>query len=165
MADGRTLIFMGDGRGKSAAALGTALRRASRGGRVVVIQFLKARDLVESAIMERLEPEIKFFRFERSDDDYLERTREEQEEDAANMRSGLKFARKVLATRMCDLLILDEVVEVVNKGIISAEELRETVEGRGETDLILTGCGMDTQLCSLADEVIRISRAEASDLV
>ena len=165
MADGRTLIFMGDGRGKSAAALGTAVRRASRGGHVVVIQFLKARDFVESAFTERLEPEIKFFRFERSDDDYLERTREEQEEDAVNIKSGLMFAKKVLATRMCDLLILDEVVEVVNKGIISAAELRDTVESRGETDIILTGCGMDTELCSLADEVIRISRADPADLV
>lgn len=165
MAEGKILIFMGDGRGKSAAALGTAVRRASRGGQVVVIQFLKARDSMKSPVLERLEPEIKFFRFERSDDDYLDRTKEEQEEDATNMRSGLKFARKVLATRMCDLLILDEVVEVVNKGIISAQELRETVEGKGETDIILTGSGMDTQLFSLADEIIRISRAEASDLV
>ena len=149
-------IFMGDGHGKSAAALGMAMREAAMGGRVVVIQFLKASNLIESSFMEKLEPEIKFFRFERSDDDYLERSRHEQEEDAVNMRNGLGFARKVLSTGMCDLLVLDEILEVINKGIVSIGELREAVRDRGETDIIITGCDMDMGICDFADDITQI---------
>ena len=157
MADGKISIYMGEGRGKSAAAFGTALLRAAEGKRVVIIQFLKAKDLMTSEITQRLEPEIKFFRFERSNDDYLERTPEEQREDAVNMRSGLAFARKVLSTKGCDLLIMDELLEVINKGIVSVADLEEAVSARGDTDVIITGCSMDIGVCSIADEVMEIS--------
>ena len=153
---GKVIIFMGEGSGKSAAALGIALRRASRGQRVVMIQFLKARDLAENEFIKRLEPEIKIFSFERSQIDYRDRSEEEKKESAINIRNGLGFARKVLTTGECDLLILDEALEVVNKGIIDVEDLRTLVEMRGETNVIITGSGMNVGVCAFADEISEI---------
>ena len=66
MASGKVMIFMGDGYGKSAAALGIAMKRASENDRVVIIQFLKGKGITESEFTKRLEPEIKIFRFEKS---------------------------------------------------------------------------------------------------
>ena len=153
---GKVIIFMGEGSGKSAAALGIALRRASRGQRVVMIQFLKARDLAENEFIKRLEPEIKIFSFERSQIDYRDRSEEEKKESAINIRNGLGFARKVLTTGECDLLILDEALEVVNKGIIDVEDLRTLVEMRDETNVIITGSGMNVGVCAFADEISEI---------
>lgn len=67
---GRVQIFTGDGYGKTMAALGEALIAAASGKRVVVIQFLKGRGLTDSAFERQLEPEIKIFRFEKSDADF-----------------------------------------------------------------------------------------------
>ena len=104
MSSGKVTIFMGDGYGKSAAALGIAMKRASEHDRIVIIQFLKGKGITDSEFTKRLEPEIKIFRFEKSEIDYLERTPEEQREAAVNIRNGLSYARKVLATGECNLL-------------------------------------------------------------
>ena len=56
----------------------------------------------------RLEPEIKVFCFEKSEKDYQSLSPEEQQEEVMNIKNGLNFARKVLTTDGCDILILDE---------------------------------------------------------
>ena len=78
-----------------AAALGIAMKRASDNDRIVIIQFLKGKGITDSQFTKRLEPEIKIFRFEKSEIDYNDRTPEEQEEAAVNIKNGLNFARKV----------------------------------------------------------------------
>ena len=160
MASGKVMIFMGDGYGKSAAALGVAMKRASENDRVVIIQFLKGKGITDSQFTKRLEPEIKIFRFEKSEIDYKDRTPEEQEEAAVNIRNGLNFARKVLATGECNLLILDEVLEVVNKGIISVNDLKELVESSTDTDIIITGSEMNVEVCKFADRISEIGNVQ-----
>ena len=160
MASGKVMIFMGGGYGKSAAALGIAMKRASRGDRIVIIQFLKGKGMTDSEFTKRLEPEIKLFRFEKSDADYMDRSPEEQEEAAVNIRNGLGFARKVLTTGECNLLVLDEVLEVVNKGIISVDDLKELVESGNETDVIITGSEMNVEVCRFADRISEICNVQ-----
>lgn len=160
MSAGKVMIFMGDGYGKSAAALGIAMKRASEQDRVVIIQFLKGKGITDSEFTKRLEPEIKIFRFEKSEVDYMERTPEEQEEAAVTIRNGLGFARKVLATGECNLLILDEVLEVVNKGIISVDDLKELVESGMDTDIIITGSEMNVEVCKFADQISEIGNMQ-----
>ena len=160
MASGKVMIFMGDGYGKSAAAFGVAMKRASEDDRVVIIQFLKGKGITDSQFTKRMEPEIKIFRFEKSEIDYNERTPEEQEEAAVNIRNGLNFARKVLATGECNLLILDEVLEVVNKDIISVEDLKELVESSIDTDIIITGSEMNVEVCKFADKISEIGNMQ-----
>lgn len=156
MSDGEVMIFMGEGHGKSAAALGTAMQEASEGKRVVVIQFLKGKGITDSEFTKRLEPEIKVFRFEKSEIDYRDRSPEEQKEAVNNIRNGLNFARKVLTTGECDLLILDEVLEVINLGIIGVDDLAELISVRHDTAVIITGTSMNVEVCSFADKVSEI---------
>ena len=160
MEKGKITVFSGEGRGKTAAALGMALDAAADGKTAVVIQFLKGRGLAESFFCKRMEPDIKIFRFEKSDIDYMDRTQEEKEEAAVNIRNGLNFARKVLATGECNLLILDEVLEVVNKNIISVDDLRELVESRADTDIIITGSEMNVEVCKFADKISEIGNMQ-----
>ena len=122
MAKGLVYIYTGDGRGKSPAALGRALQAVMEGRNVVVIQFLKGNASNNSDFLRRMEPEIKFFSFEKSVENYEELSEGKKQEEIVNIRNGMNFAKKVLATRECDLLILDEVLRLVEKNIMSVED-------------------------------------------
>jgi len=156
MANGLIHIYAGDGRGKSPAALGRAVQAASEGKRVVIIQFLKGKALEDCEILRRLEPEIKLFCFEKSDENYEELSEEKKQEEIVNIRNGINFAKKVLTTGECDLLILDEVLGLVERGIISVEDLKTLVEGHQDTCIIMTGITLSDEICLLADEVSKI---------
>lgn len=156
MGKGRVYIYTGDGRGKSPAALGRAVQAAAEGRKVVIIQFLKGKGLSDSEFLKRLEPEIKLFHFEKSDENYAELTEEKKKEEIQNIRNGINFARKVLTTGGCDLLILDEVLGLIEKDIISVDDLKALLECRGETGMIMTGISLKDEICVLADEVSKI---------
>ena len=113
MSKGKITVFSGDGRGKTAAALGLALDAAADGRTAVIIQFLKGRGLAESIFCKRMEPDIKIFRFEKSEVDFDERPTQQREDDVSSIRNSMNFARKVMATGECDLLVLDEVLGVI----------------------------------------------------
>ena len=156
MAKGLIYIYAGDGRGKSPAAIGRAVQAAMEGKQVVIIQFLKGKGLKDSEFLRRMEPEIKLFRFEKSDENFEELPEEKKAEEISNIRNGMNFARKVLATGECDLLILDEVLGLVEKGIVSVEDLKAMLECREDTSVILTGIKLNDEICVLADEVSKI---------
>lgn len=156
MEKGNIYIYTGDGRGKSPAVLGRALQTAAEGKTVVIIQFLKGRGLADSSFMRRMEPEIKLFHFEKSNENYMELSEEKKKEECINIRNGMAYAKKVLSVAECDLLILDEVLGLVEKEIITVEELKELLECRHETDVILTGADLIQEILVLADEVSRI---------
>lgn len=156
MASGLIHIYAGDGRGKSPAAIGRAVQAAVEGKSVVIIQFLKGKGLGDSDFLRRMEPEIKLFRFEKSDENFAELPEDKKQEEIMNIKNGINFAKKVLSTGECDLLILDEVLGLIEKDIISVEELKSLLECREETDVILTGISLNDEICVLADEVSKI---------
>ena len=88
MKNGMIQIYSGEGHGKSPAALGRAVQTACNGEYVVIIQFLKGRGLAESEFVKRLEPEIKIFRFEKSDENFKDLTQEHKAEECQNIRHG-----------------------------------------------------------------------------
>ena len=150
-------VFCGEGKGKTSAALGQGIFGASAGKSVIIIQFLKGKVGERIDFIKRLEPEIKVFCFEKSDLSFEELSPEEQQEEIMNIRNGMNFARKVLTTDGCDILILDEVLGLVDKGIISIEEMKALLEaGDGDTELVLTGIQMFDELYPYADDVFCI---------
>ena len=83
--------------------------------------------------------------------------REKQEEEVQNIRNGLNFAKKVLSTGECDMLILDEVLGLVDNHIITIADLKNVLDMRdGETDIIMTGISLEDDVCALADYVSEI---------
>lgn len=106
--------------------------------------------------LRRMEPEIKLFCFEKADESYENLSEEEKQEEIVNIKNEMNFAKKVLITRECDLLILDEVLRLVEKEIVSLEDLKALLECRGDTDVILTGKKAGEDICALADMVSRI---------
>ena len=88
----------------------------------------------------------------------------EKAEEIKNLKNALNFARKVLVTEECDVLILDEVLGLVEAGVIEAEELRALFEAKGEyTSLILTGIYPAKEIWQYADEVTEMVTAYKAD--
>ena len=107
--------------------------------------------------LERLEPEIKVFRFEKSEEYYKNLSEAEKSEEVKNIKNGINFAKKVLSTGECDLLILDEVLGLVDYGVIESKELENLISVRlDDMELILTGRKLNDSLRSHADEIYHL---------
>ena len=160
MDKGSIHIFCGEGKGKTTAAIGQGIREASQGRSVIIIQFMKEKNAEEIGFVQRLEPEIKLFRFQKSEEAFEQLPDAEKEEESKNLKNALNFARKVLVTEECDVLILDEVLGLVEAGVIEAEELHALFDAKGEsTDLILTGIYPAREIWQYADEVTEMVTA------
>ena len=164
MEKGMIYIYSGEGHGKSPAALGRALQTACRGENVVIIRFLKGRGLSDSDFVKRLEPEIKIFRFEKSDENFVNLSEERKSEEIGNIKNGLNFAKKVMNTDECSLLILDEVLELLDNDIISVQELRTLLLCKPEgMDIIMTGTTSNDEAYPLADEVTKVETVRSKN--
>ena len=152
-------IFCGKGMGKTSSALGKGVREASEGKNVFLIQFLREKRSAEAlSYYKRLEPELKMFRFEKFPEDFESLTEKEKEEEIRNIKNGLNFAKKVLTTEECDVLILEEILSLTDKGFVTVEELRNIIETVGdETTLYLTGKDRCQELWPYVDEVTELS--------
>ena len=124
MKDSMIQVICGPGKGKTASALGRGVSALIRGKNVIMVQFLKgSMDSDNMEVLKRLEPEFKLFRFEKSPMVFDRLSDEEKEEARINIRNGLNFSKKVLVTGECDILILDEILGILDEGIITLEEL------------------------------------------
>ncbi|MBQ4530678.1 MAG: cob(I)yrinic acid a,c-diamide adenosyltransferase [Lachnospiraceae bacterium] len=157
METGLVKVYCGDGRGKTTAAIGRAICAASQGKTVIIIQFLKGRNEEELSFIKRLEPEIKLFRFEKSEDFYDQLTQAQQSEEVINIKNGINFARKVVQTGECDVLILDEILGLLDNKIITIEDIEKITENKGEEmELIFTGRFINEELMKIADSVSKV---------
>lgn len=156
---GLTQIYCGPGKGKTSVAIGQAIRAVGHGKRAIVIQFLKGRATSKLDYLSALEPEVRLFRFEKKDKYYEDLTPEEKREENLNIRNGLNFARKVLVTEECDMLILDEILGALELGIVSEEDVLGVVKAKSEeTELIMTGNIVTDSLKDIADRVVSLER-------
>jgi cob(I)alamin adenosyltransferase len=161
MSTGEIEVIYGNGFGKTALALGRGIQLLSNHRNVIVIQFLKgSQKQTDLDFLKRLEPEMKVFRFERSSCYFADLTEEEKHEEQINIRNGLNYARKVLATGECDILILDEVLGLIDQQIIPLEDLLQILEKREEATVILTGKILPDGLARYADRIDRIDQVQ-----
>ena len=156
-------MYCGTGAGRSAAAIGQGIRFACSGKTVFLVSFLKGKANMEYDYLRRLEPEIKFFCFDRFDKCYRKLNEEERREEKIHTINGLKYARKVAATSECDVLILDEALDLVSLGIVDVKELISLIEASGEdVNIILTGTSRCEKLWPYVEKVTEISTLKQS---
>ena len=158
MDRGNLQIYFGNGRGKTTAAIGQASREASAGKTVFIVQFLKGRQPEQISFIQRLEPEIKLFRFQRREAAFEELDAKEREEEVMNMKNGLNFAKKVLATGECDVLVLDEILGLLDYGIAEVSDIRALLlEASEDTEIIFTGIRLCSEVMEWANGVYQIT--------
>lgn len=158
MSKGIVRIYYGEGHGKSTAALGTAIREASHGKSATVISFLKEKSEDSEELLKKLEPELKFFRFEKSEHSFDELTEEEKEKEIMNLKMGYNYGKKVITTGGCDLVVLDEILGLIKQNIISEDEFLELAEAVPEDMVVIcTGRQVPERIKECADELYQVT--------
>lgn len=138
---GLVYVYTGDGKGKTTAAIGSAVRAVGHGKRAVIIQFLKKGDYGEKR------SSLEVYQFGREQFVF-----EPQERDYELAREGIAFAEKVLKEHPF-LLVLDEINVALSMGLVDAGDVSNIIEGRGETNIILTGRNAPREFMDRADLV------------
>ena len=150
-------VFYVPGKGKTSAAVGQCIRAASLGQSVIIIQFLKGNDAEEFNFLEKLEPDIKLFRFEKEKESFSELLASQKKEETQNILNGVNFARKVIDTGGCDVLVLDEILGLIDLEIITVEDIIHLIELRDDyTRLVLTGQNLPEELVEYMDVISKI---------
>ena len=157
MNKGSVIVYYGNGKGKSSSAIGHAICAAGAGEAVTIIQFLKGNNQKEIEFLKRLEPEVRLFSFEKNAEFFEELSEEQRQEEIQNIKNGLGFAKKVLVTGESTILVLDEILGLLEQGIVTLEDIKMLIDAKDEeTELILTGTNMDKKLIQYVDAVYEI---------
>lgn len=143
-------IYTGDGKGKTTAALGLALRAAGAGWRVFIAQFVKGMHSSELSALERLSDQVTVCQFGRSC--FVNRAPRPPDLECAER--GLAECRQVILARDHRLVVLDEANVAVAMGLLPIDSLLELVALRSvRTELVITGRWAHPRLVAIADLV------------
>jgi cob(I)alamin adenosyltransferase len=147
---GRVQVYTGDGKGKTTAAIGLAVRAAGHGLRTYVGQFLKGLPYGELTAL-RDHPLITI---EQYGTRQCLRREDIAEEDRERARDGLEHGRAALASGRYDLVVLDEINVAVWFGLVSNDEVVALIDGRpAAVELVLTGRYAPADVMARADLV------------
>lgn len=148
---GLVQVYTGNGKGKTSAAFGVALRAVGRGLKVYVIQFIKGGfDYGELYVVDKL-PNLKLAAFGRGR--FITET-PPLKEDVEPVRQAFELATEVVAEGKYDIVILDEINVAVSLKMIGVEEVVELIKSKPEhVELILTGRNAAPAVIELADLV------------
>ena len=157
-----TEVYCGNGKGKTALAIGQSLREATQGKSVIVIQFLKGRERRSlDFLQELMNLDFKIFRFEKQDCCYAELTEEGKKEENINILNGVNFARKVIVTQECDFLLLDEILGLVDKGIVTVDTVADILKQKDESmHIVMTGWNLPEELRPYVDVITTLNTEE-----
>ena len=152
--EGLIHVYYGDGKGKTTAALGLALRAAGCGKNVVIVEFIKNWSCGEHNSIPQIS-NIKLFRGKAASGKFIhEMTEEEKQETKASQDGNLKNALELVKAGQCDILILDEAIDAYTLGVLDTVILEEIIYNKPEKlELIITGHCPDTRLLEHADYV------------
>ncbi len=148
----RILIFTGDGKGKTTAALGMALRAAGHDIPVHIVQFIKSDKNVGEMKSVKLLPQIQMVQTGRGFLPGPESPDWHRHTTAAE--NGLIKASEVLTSGACKVLVLDEVCIAVSKGLLKEEAVIDLLrKAPADACVVLTGRGATPGLIEMADTV------------
>lgn len=151
-------VYTGDGKGKTTAAFGAALRAVGRGMKVYVIQFIKGGfDYGELYMVSKL-PNLELKAFGRGE---FVRETPPEEEDVRLGREAFAFARRIINSGEYDLVVLDEINVALNLSLIRVDEVLDLVKNRPKhVELILTGRSAPEEIIKVADYVTEMKEIE-----
>lgn len=151
LAQGRVQVYTGNGKGKTTAALGLALRAVGRGLRVYMMQFMKGQSYSELVSAQRLAPELTLEQVGR---DCFIRKGQIDPADVAMAQAAFARARELVRSGDYDLVILDELNCAVDFELIPVGDALELIAGRApHTELVLTGRNARPEVIAVADLV------------
>lgn len=142
-------VYTGNGKGKTTAAMGLAMRAAGQGLVVKVVQFMKGRGTGEIASLDKLG--IELIRASQSTKFFYMMNDEEKAALREDARVVLKRIEEWLGN--IDLLVLDEAMGALICGVLTLDEVLRILDKRGGTEIVLTGRNASEEIIRKADLV------------
>lgn len=152
---GLILINTGTGKGKTTAALGCALRAAGHRQKVLILQFIKGTMKTgETEALEKLKPFIEIKQLGEGFIKYRDGKPHITEKDRKNAEESFELAGRMIKTGGYDLIVLDEIINSVNFGLIKIQPLVDLLLQKPDNlAVILTGAYAPDELIKIADTV------------
>lgn len=159
LKQGFVQIYTGNGKGKSTAAIGQAVRAAGFGLKTYVVQFMKEYPYNELISLKHLSEWITIEQF--GGDEFVYKKELPNEEELAKTQNGLQSAREKMLSGEYDVIILDEAIVAIYFKLIRTEELIEFIKIKPQNvELILTGRYCPEELIELADLVTEMKEVK-----
>ena len=135
---GYVQIYTGNGKGKTTAALGLAIRAAGHGWKTYIGQFLKGQDYGELEGIKPFSGQITIEQFGRKG--FYHVTKDPDQEDIQRAKKGLEKCRKAMLSSVYRLIVLDEINVAVYFNLLTEEDVLKLIAKKPKNiELILTG--------------------------
>lgn len=145
-------VYTGNGKGKTTAALGLALRAAGHGQKTFMGQFLKGQDYGELTAVKNLSPFITIEQYGRKG--FYHVTKDPDEEDIKRARTGLEKCKAAMLSGQFRIIILDEINVAVHFNLLSDKDILSVLKQKPEdVEVILTGRYAPESIIKKADLV------------
>ncbi len=152
---GLILINTGNGKGKTTAALGLALRAAGSNLRVLILQFIKGPwKSGEVKVIEKLKPLIEIEQLGLGFISFKDGKPVHEEEQLKNAKESFEYACDKINSRQYDMVILDEINNLVSYGLLKVKDVINLLENKPEEIyIVLTGRDAPEEFIDIADTV------------
>ena len=155
LSQGYVQVYTGEGKGKTTAATGLAVRAVGAGKRVFIGQFIKAHDSHEMALLRERCPEVTIEQF--GEGRFIRGN--PSADDIEGARLGMSRLTEVLTSGDYDVVIADEANGALGAGIITVEVLLALLDARPESvELVITGRNAHPDLVARADLVTEMQK-------
>ena len=152
LGKGYIQVYTGDGKGKTTAALGVAMRAAGHGMKVEIIQFMKGN--IEYGELESARILSPYVTIHQTGRETFVNRKNPDPEDVRLARQGWETAREIILSKRTDIVVLDEINCAMDFGLIPAAEVLEVLRKKPyDMELILTGRNAPTEIVAAADLV------------
>lgn len=161
--EGAVLINTGNGKGKTTAALGLALRAAGHNIKVLILQFIKGPHYRtgEAKIMEKLKPLIEIEQLGRGFIKFKNGRPELTKEEIDNANESFKYAREKIYSSKYDMVILDEINNLIDYGLLKVEDVVDLIKNKPvKLCIVLTGRNAPCKLIDIADTVTEMKEVK-----
>ncbi|HAA24971.1 MAG TPA: ATP:corrinoid adenosyltransferase [Ruminiclostridium sp.] len=160
LSKGMIHLYIGNGKGKTTAAVGLAIRALGAGLKVFFVQFLKNTITGEKNIMEKFSGSLYFYRPEQRHTMFLWKMTEKQlAETKEDIHAGWRHIREEILFGKWDVVVLDEVLDVISSSLLPEEDITDVlIKKPGKTEIICTGRDAPDSLRNLADYISLIEK-------
>jgi len=149
LARGLVQVYTGDGKGKTTAALGQAMRAAGQGLRVIVIQFVKGLDDCGEHFFAVRHPAFQIIQPAKGD-----AFAKSKDQKTAEAKDTYGYAQRAMASGDYDMVVLDEILVAVREGFLTSGQVLDLIAAKPvNMELVLTGRGATPEIVKAADLV------------
>lgn len=151
-------LYYGDGKGKTTAAMGLAIRCCGSGGRVFIVQFLKGDNSGERKVLETI-PNISLQKGYEGIKFNKYMNEKEKEHVKQYYRKQLNIIRDIIQKQELQLLILDEIIDTVNLNFLEEKEIIRFLKNKPQSlEVVMTGRNPKESFVELADYVSNMQK-------